>query len=267
MSFLRNRIGTDLGLQYPVIGSPFSYYSPHFRLIFLWAAFLFLLVTLSTFLHVKLSRGTIIAANIGQALVNLKLWLSTRSSSYRQLHGGRGSNSQSVACQPHTLPLEYHVRITSTEVADSLFDSCSALLRWDSQWRPSTVDVSTPFWRPLKDLFFRYFVDSTMARLGNREVIGKVRVAKKGKGRGPTVVPRVQSHTQIRVSALNDIGSATRIDPGLCGSLSFRHCFCIFWSLETYWMLTDTDYQWDFRLSWGFFVLFLKYSWYFVSKK
>ena len=33
------------------------------------------LVTLATFLRLKLSRGTIIAANIGQAMVNLKLWL------------------------------------------------------------------------------------------------------------------------------------------------------------------------------------------------
>ena len=45
------------------------------------------------FLRLKLSRGTIIAANIGQAMVNLKLWLSNSSSSHRQLHGGRGLNS------------------------------------------------------------------------------------------------------------------------------------------------------------------------------
>ena len=36
-------------------------------------------------LRLKLSRGTIIAANIGQAMVNLKLWLSKSSSSHRQL--------------------------------------------------------------------------------------------------------------------------------------------------------------------------------------
>ena len=66
------------------------------------------LVTIATFLRLKLSRGTIIAANIGQAMVNLKLWLSKSSSSDRQLHGGRGLNSQSLVCEPHTLPLGYH---------------------------------------------------------------------------------------------------------------------------------------------------------------
>ena len=60
------------------------------------------------FLRLKLSRGTIIAANIGQAMVNLKLYLSKSSSSHRQLHGGRALNSQSLTCEPHTLPLGYH---------------------------------------------------------------------------------------------------------------------------------------------------------------
>ena len=59
-------------------------------------------------MRLKLSRGTIIAANIGQATVNLKLWLSKSSSSHRQLHGCRGLNSQSLVCEPHTLPLGYH---------------------------------------------------------------------------------------------------------------------------------------------------------------
>ena len=47
-------------------------------------------------------------ANIGQAIVNLKLWLSKSSSSHRQLHGGRGFNAQSLPCESHTLPLGYH---------------------------------------------------------------------------------------------------------------------------------------------------------------
>ena len=37
------------------------------------------------FLRLRLSRGTIIAANIGQAMVNLKLWLIKSSSLHRQL--------------------------------------------------------------------------------------------------------------------------------------------------------------------------------------
>ena len=65
------------------------------------------LVTLATFFCLKLSRGDIIAANIGQAMVNLKLWIS-KSSSHRQLHGGRGLNSQFLVCESHTLPLGYH---------------------------------------------------------------------------------------------------------------------------------------------------------------
>ena len=42
---------------------------------------LFFLVTMAHFLRLRLSRGTIIASNIGQAMVNLKLWLSKSSSS------------------------------------------------------------------------------------------------------------------------------------------------------------------------------------------
>ena len=42
------------------------------------------LVTMANFLRLKLSRGTTIAANIGQAMVNLKLWLSKSSSIYDQ---------------------------------------------------------------------------------------------------------------------------------------------------------------------------------------
>ena len=60
------------------------------------------------FLRLRLSRGTIIAANIGQAMVNLELWLSKSSSLHRQPHGGRGLISQSLACESHTLPLGHH---------------------------------------------------------------------------------------------------------------------------------------------------------------
>ena len=35
----------------------------------------------------------------GQAMVNLPQWLAERSGSHRQLHGGRGSKYQSLACQ------------------------------------------------------------------------------------------------------------------------------------------------------------------------
>ena len=62
---------------------------------------------MATFLRLKLSRGTIIAAKIGQATVNLKLWLSKSSSSHRQLHGGRELNYQSLACESRTLPIGY----------------------------------------------------------------------------------------------------------------------------------------------------------------
>ena len=62
------------------------------------------------FLRLKLSRGTIIAANIGQAMVNLELWLSKSSSFHRQPHGGRGLISQSLACESHTLPLGHHAK-------------------------------------------------------------------------------------------------------------------------------------------------------------
>ena len=56
--------------------------------------------TIATFvLRLKLSRVTIIAGNIGQAMVNMKLWLSKSSSSQRPLHGGRGLNSESLACE------------------------------------------------------------------------------------------------------------------------------------------------------------------------
>ena len=41
-------------------------------------------------------------------MVNLKLWLSKSSSLHRQLHGGRGLNSQSLACESHTSTLGYH---------------------------------------------------------------------------------------------------------------------------------------------------------------
>ena len=66
---------------------------------------------MATFLRLKLSRGTIIAANIGQAMANLKLWLSKSASSHRQLHRGRRLNSQSLACESHTVTLGYHATI------------------------------------------------------------------------------------------------------------------------------------------------------------
>ena len=51
------------------------------------------------FLRLKLLRSAVIAAKNGQALVNLKLRLSERSSSHRQLYEGRGSKYQSLLCQ------------------------------------------------------------------------------------------------------------------------------------------------------------------------
>ena len=85
-------------------------------------------MTIATFLRPKLSRGTIIAANIGQAIVNLKLWLSMSSSSHRQLHGGSGLNSLSLACEPHTLPLGYHVKIWVGKCEDL---GCLAVFLYD----------------------------------------------------------------------------------------------------------------------------------------
>ena len=68
-------------------------------------------MTMATFFASETLRVTIIAANIGQAMVNLKLWVSKSSSVHRQLHGGRGLNSQSLACESHTLPLGYQATI------------------------------------------------------------------------------------------------------------------------------------------------------------
>ena len=79
-------------LLFPHI-SDCSFYEPHCSFFGDWPLFL----------RLKLSRGTIITANIGQALVNLKQWLRKSSSLHRQLHGGRGLNSQSLACESHTL--------------------------------------------------------------------------------------------------------------------------------------------------------------------
>ena len=76
------------------------------------------LVTIATFLRLKLLRGTIIAAKSGQAIVNLKLWLRKSASSHRQLHEGRGLNSQSLASEPHTLPLGYHATQSPTQKSD-----------------------------------------------------------------------------------------------------------------------------------------------------
>ena len=69
-----------------------------------------LLLTMATFFASETFTCTIIAANSGQAMVNLKLWLSKSSSLHRQLHGGRGLNSQSLACESHPLPLGYHAK-------------------------------------------------------------------------------------------------------------------------------------------------------------
>ena len=79
------------------------------------------------FLCLKLSYGTIVAANIGQAMVNLKLWLRKSSSSHRQLHGGRGLSSQSLACEPHTLPLGYHAKYANTSHYPYLIEISSHL--------------------------------------------------------------------------------------------------------------------------------------------
>ena len=98
MWFLRNRRGKPLSHSGLFSSVFFSYYSPHFRLLFLWAELLFL-VTIATFLCLK--RGTIIADNIGQAMVNLKLWLRKGSSSQRRLHEGRGLDAQSLACEAY----------------------------------------------------------------------------------------------------------------------------------------------------------------------
>ena len=66
------------------------------------------LVNMATFLRLKLLRGTVIAAKIGQGMVNMKLWLTESSSSHRQLHGSRRSNYRSLVCQSHTLLFVYH---------------------------------------------------------------------------------------------------------------------------------------------------------------
>ena len=84
------------------------------------------------FLRLKLSRGTIIAANIGQAMVNLMLWLSKSSSLHRQLHGGRGLNSQSLACESHTLPLGYHAILSAITPSSRLSRHASRLSRQTS---------------------------------------------------------------------------------------------------------------------------------------
>ena len=77
-----------------------------------WIAFL---VTIATFLAPSLIFGeyshffgTIIAANIGQAMANLKVCLCKSSSSHRLLGGGRWLNSQSYARELHNLPFVNH---------------------------------------------------------------------------------------------------------------------------------------------------------------
>ena len=89
----------------------FFNYSPHLRLFIWWAWMLFFWWLWPLFLSLRLSRGTIIAANIGQAMVKLKLWLSKSSSLHRKLHGGRGLNSQSLSCESHTFSLGYHAKL------------------------------------------------------------------------------------------------------------------------------------------------------------
>ena len=56
----------------------------------------------------KLLHGTIIAAKIGQAIANMKLWLSKNSTSHRQLLAGRCLNGQHLAFKLLILPLGYH---------------------------------------------------------------------------------------------------------------------------------------------------------------
>ena len=109
--FLRNRSGAALGFQsaLTVACSQLSFFFiPHISDCSFSEHEGSFLVTMAETLRLRLSRGTIIAANIGQAMVNLKLWLSKSLSLHRQLHRGRGLNSQSLACESHTLPLGYH---------------------------------------------------------------------------------------------------------------------------------------------------------------
>ena len=92
---------------------PFFLLFPTFQTILSMSSIALFLVTMATFLRLKLSRCTIIAANNCQAMVNLNLWLSKSSSLRRQLHGGRGLNSESLACETHTLPLGCHATISA----------------------------------------------------------------------------------------------------------------------------------------------------------
>ena len=73
-------------------------------------------------------------------MVNLKLWLSKSSSLHRQLHGGRGLNSQSLACESHTLPLGYHATNSLPQ----------AKLNIGTGLRKNSSSLSTTFVAPLK---------------------------------------------------------------------------------------------------------------------
>ena len=84
------------------------------------------------FLRLKLLRGTIIAANIGQAMVNLKLWLSKSSSLNRQLHGGRGLNS-----------LGYHAPIFNVlqQVTEEALILHQTILQRNYRWQVAQLDL------------------------------------------------------------------------------------------------------------------------------
>ena len=109
--FLLNRSGKAFGDFSLFSAALFWYYSPTFQTVLFMSSIALFWWLWPHFLRLKLSPGAIIAANIGQPMVNLKLWLSKSSSSHRQLHGGRGLISQSLACESHTLPLGYHATI------------------------------------------------------------------------------------------------------------------------------------------------------------
>ena len=140
---------------------------PTFQTVLLMSSIALFLLTLVTFLRLKLSRVTIIAANIGKAMVKLKLWLSKSSSLHIQLHGSRGLISQSLACESHTLPLRYHATSSAiilfiNDKKDSIVNSKSYLYCDDLEIVSLNQATSKQILKKLPNI--------TISRLGRRSM-------------------------------------------------------------------------------------------------
>ena len=90
---MRNLSGTALG-DFGLFSAALFLIIPHISDCSSFEQHCSFLVTMVTFLRLKLICGTIIAANIGQGMVNPQLWLSKSSSSHR--HVGKRLTSTGI---------------------------------------------------------------------------------------------------------------------------------------------------------------------------